>query len=68
MRQTLAAATARFTALLGHGWFMPAVADQLPLEGHRLLSCVCRHVQFALHQTEYADIKVRRPAGQRGGG
>ena len=68
MRETLAAATARFTALLDHGWFMPVVAGQLRLEGHRSLSCVCRHVQFALHLTEYADIKVRRPAGQRGGG
>jgi hypothetical protein len=29
---------------------------------------VCHHVQFALRLTEYADIKVRRPAGQRGGG
>ena len=68
MRETPPAATARLAALLDNGWFMPAVAGQLPLEGHRSLSCVCRHVQFAMHQTAYGGIKVRRPAGQRGGG
>ena len=68
MRKMLSAATSgRFMALLDHAWFMPEVAGQLRLGGHRSLSCVCRQVQFAMHQTEYAGIKVRRVTGQRGG-